>query len=548
MQNFFSSLLFLLFFLSSLPSFSQYNQANIWYFEGGNGINFNTNPPTKTNDNVFSLGRISTICDNNGKLLFYTDGMTVIDKNHKKMKNGENILGHAEHIIVPFPQNKNLYYIFSVNVYDSTRSFYVTEMLRIDTIKFGWNEVEKKRGLYNQKTSSLYYHIVDMSKNNGLGEVIEKNKFLYKKIKVDLVVARHANNKDFWLISHEFMTNKFKVFLINEKGLQKNPIETEMGMKFYDESNIYAHTVRDFKQNTMAISQNFQKIAFYDKTHKKIQVFDFDNENGKITKFVTISIEEHLKLGWGMNLEFSPDGTKLYVLCNRYLMRVNEKEIQKEASATIFQYNLLENDIEKTKKSKGFYHNNPTINRKEDVPIGDFRIAPNGKMYFIKCNRNMIGSISNANNDLDSTKIDKEGLKFEKQNMGDNLPKVAHLLPPFYNPIKLGDLFQREILFETGKYDLKTWHYPILQDIVKFLKENPKTTINIFGHTDNEGNAEANKTLSLQRAKAVESYFMAQQISKNRIISEGFGDTKPLLENSTPENKRKNRRIEFLVK
>jgi OmpA-OmpF porin, OOP family len=83
---------------------------------------------------------------------------------------------------------------------------------------------------------------------------------------------------------------------------------------------------------------------------------------------------------------------------------------------------------------------------------------------------------------------------------------------------------------------------------VKFLKENPKTTINIFGHTDNEGNSQANKNLSLQRAKAVENYFISQNITKNRIISEGFGDTKPLLDNSTPENKRKNRRIEFLVK
>jgi hypothetical protein len=120
-------ILFLFYFFTLNIAFAQYNQANIWYLQNGNGIDFNTNPPEKLNNHVFMGGRISTICDNNGKLLFYTDGMTVIDKNHKKMKNGENLLGHTEHIIVPFPQNKNLYYIFSIrNRFKSIILFFLT--------------------------------------------------------------------------------------------------------------------------------------------------------------------------------------------------------------------------------------------------------------------------------------------------------------------------------------------------------------------------------------------------------------------------------------
>jgi outer membrane protein OmpA-like peptidoglycan-associated protein len=88
----------------------------------------------------------------------------------------------------------------------------------------------------------------------------------------------------------------------------------------------------------------------------------------------------------------------------------------------------------------------------------------------------------------------------------------------------------------------------ILGTLLEFLTKNTHVTkIRIEGHTDNSGKPDANMTLSQQRADAVAKWLTDHGIVADRIKTQGFGDTKPEVQNDTPEHKQQNRRTEFHV-
>ena len=104
------------------------------------------------------------------------------------------------------------------------------------------------------------------------------------------------------------------------------------------------------------------------------------------------------------------------------------------------------------------------------------------------------------------------------------------------------------IQFETGKDVIKPVSFPILNDIVKIMKENPSYLLQINGHTDNVGNPESNQILSEKRAISVKNYLVSKGVAENRLTPQGFGDTKPVVPNNSAANRAKNRRVEFVVK
>ncbi len=80
------------------------------------------------------------------------------------------------------------------------------------------------------------------------------------------------------------------------------------------------------------------------------------------------------------------------------------------------------------------------------------------------------------------------------------------------------------------------------------LKENPTVNITIIGHTDSDGNETENQKLSEKRAEAVALYFITNyEISKSRLKTKGYGETLPIVDNDSEENKQQNRRVEFVV-
>jgi outer membrane protein OmpA-like peptidoglycan-associated protein len=105
----------------------------------------------------------------------------------------------------------------------------------------------------------------------------------------------------------------------------------------------------------------------------------------------------------------------------------------------------------------------------------------------------------------------------------------------------------RNIFFDVGKSDLRAESEAEMQRFVKLLKDNPAIKIEVSGHTDNVGNAEANLALSEARAKKVVAYLVANGIAADRLQAKGYGSSKPVTSNDTEEGRQKNRRTEFKI-
>jgi len=114
--------------------------------------------------------------------------------------------------------------------------------------------------------------------------------------------------------------------------------------------------------------------------------------------------------------------------------------------------------------------------------------------------------------------------------------------------IELGAAYTlHNILFATDSYELNDVSKRVIDDFEDFLQRNPKVIVAIHGHTDNEGDPQSNLSLSSNRAKEVYNYLIKLGVSTSRISYKGFGQTKPLYANDTPENKALNRRTEFVI-
>ena len=105
----------------------------------------------------------------------------------------------------------------------------------------------------------------------------------------------------------------------------------------------------------------------------------------------------------------------------------------------------------------------------------------------------------------------------------------------------------KNLLFESGKDIIKPSSFKSLDKLAKALSHNPGAKLNLEGHTDNVGDDNKNMDLSKRRAKAVKNYLIGQGISSSEITSKGFGETKPVDDNSTKAGRTNNRRVEMLI-
>lgn len=105
----------------------------------------------------------------------------------------------------------------------------------------------------------------------------------------------------------------------------------------------------------------------------------------------------------------------------------------------------------------------------------------------------------------------------------------------------------KNIFFETNRFELSPISQTELDKLVILLSENPTLRIEISGHTDNVGKADANLLLSDHRAQSVVEYLIAKKIDPKRLTHKGYGLTKPIADNSTEEGRAQNRRTEMRV-
>jgi len=105
-----------------------------------------------------------------------------------------------------------------------------------------------------------------------------------------------------------------------------------------------------------------------------------------------------------------------------------------------------------------------------------------------------------------------------------------------------------DVRFATSKAEILPESKPVLDQMIELLKQNPTLKVSVEGHTDNAGDAKANKALSERRAASVVSALKAAGIAPDRLAAAGWGSEKPVVDNTTEAGRAKNRRVELVKK
>ena len=299
-------------------------ENSIWYFGDNAGIDFNQGFPVPLIDGAMNTWEgCATISDSTGNLLFYTDGVYVWNKKHKLMPNGNYLLGDPSSsqssIIVPHPGQEGIYYLFTV---------------------------PDDRG-----KAGLRYSIIDMTLDNGLGDIDILNKniaILPEKTLVTekLTAVKQSDNKSYWVITHEYGSNRFFSISIDSTGINEDYLISDVGSKHDAQGSVMGYMKASPKGNRVAVAVQTMYI---------IEVFDFNNTTGELSNPVLISdiTEENTYYG----VEFSPNEEFLYA--------------SQRKSNTIFQWDLNEEDVLGSRMIIG-----ETL-----TPAGALQTGPDGSIY-----------------------------------------------------------------------------------------------------------------------------------------------------------------------
>ena len=119
--------------------------------------------------------------------------------------------------------------------------------------------------------------------------------------------------------------------------------------------------------------------------------------------------------------------------------------------------------------------------------------------------------------------------------------------------VKLYDRLQQDgriitngIRFDVNKATLRPESMGVINSIFQLMNDHPEVKFSVEGHTDSDGDDAFNQKLSEQRAETVVSTLIQMGIDSSRLTTKGWGESKPLSDNSTPEGKANNRRVEFV--
>ncbi|MBX2932670.1 MAG: OmpA family protein [Ferruginibacter sp.] len=170
---------------------------------------------------------------------------------------------------------------------------------------------------------------------------------------------------------------------------------------------------------------------------------------------------------------------------------------------------------------------------------GSFKIVlPYDKNYSIRAAADKFFAIS-ENLNLDS--LIKAGYKVIHKDL-------------YLAPIEIGQIFRlNNVFFDFDKYSLRPESFVELDRVVNFLNEYPNIEIEMSAHTDSKGADEYNMVLSDNRARSVMEYILSKGIAASRIVSHGYGETKPVAPNANPDGsdnpdgRQLNRRVEFKI-
>ena len=345
----------LLFFLciSSL-AYSQ-KEASYWYFGEGAGIHFNADGTVTplTDGKLINLEGCAALSDSNGNLFFYTDGMTVYNKNHQLMLNGTGLNGawssSQSATIVPKPGSPNLFYVFTLD--DSA------------------------------KINGVQYSEIDLTLDGGLGGITaNKNILVYAPSLEKISVIKHSNNTDLWIVTHGWNNNTFNAHLLTASGLSATPVTSSVGGVIGgSQNNVLGY---------MKISPDGTKLAA-GHCFNFLELFDFDVATGKVSNPIRLKSSVFDQF---YGVEFSPNSKLLYLAIS------NKRQI--------YQYNLTAPNIAASELLIGNGTNH----------LGALQLGPNNKIYIANYDVTNLGVINNPDNvgvscNLQTNAVDLAGKK-----------------------------------------------------------------------------------------------------------------------------------------
>lgn len=295
----------------------------------------------------------SVTCDSSGNLLFYSNGAYIANALHDTMLNGSGLnpgtftTNHAHYgltlpqgnLVIPIPGETSKYYLF--------------------------HETSDDPGV-TYATYYLYYSIVDMTLDGGLGGVLQKNTILLSDTLVEgrLTATKHANGRDWWLISHKLYSGKMFKFLITPIGIQSSIVQDLI-------------TWRDSYFGQAVFSMQGNKFAYYE-PFGDLDIWDFDRCTGNFSNLIHIDINDSMPTG---GVAFSPSGRFLYVSSTDY----------------IYQFDMSSSNIATSKITVGVY------DETGDPNSANFylsHLALDGKIYINCANSSKLMHVINSPDSL----------------------------------------------------------------------------------------------------------------------------------------------------
>ncbi len=346
---------FVIFFICYSVSFSQ-KEMSIWYFGNGAGLDFRNNTIAALTDGALNtIEGCATISDSSGNLLFYTDGVNVWNKEHNVMPNGHSLHGHASAtqsaIIVRQPGDSVIYYVFTVDHEGSSERY------------------------------GIQYSVVDVTLDNNLGDVTTKNVPLFSPSSEKVMAVRHQNNRDVWVVTHDWGNTIFRTYLLTDAGVSSQPVLSQVG-----------RSVSGSRLNAIGYlkaSHDGSRLVFLMYATSTIQLFDFDIYAGRVSNAISLQDDEYDNL---YGAEFSPDNNLLYI--SRFSL-----------PNCLYQFNLNAGDTNEIKNSRVVIDNSlPSYG------IGALQLGPDKKIYASVYGSQYVGVVNNPNGRGTACRFRKQGI------------------------------------------------------------------------------------------------------------------------------------------
>ena len=350
--------------------------GDVWQFGYQVGLDFSACEPVVITGANTGFEGTASICDANGQLLFYTNTEKVWNQQHQLMPNGTlyvgaNTLSQVLIAHVDAPTN-SLYYIITTTI-------------------------------QGQLPGRLRYHVVDMSEDGGLGDVVAVDNVLFADTSTEHVGAvRHANGTDIWVVAHGYPGNTFLAYLLTTSGLSTTPVVSSTGPAFVPcNSNVNTRGELKFSVDGTRLAISGNGVG-NEPVSDLLALFHFDAATGVVSDPLELPAARG-----DFGLSFSPDGYKLYGATWKALNFLSSDV------NTLYQFDLSSGDPATIIAS-----GQVILTTGISEPFGSLKLAPDGRIYVASNGREYLGVIGSPDESGAACDFQYDGLYLEGATSG----------------------------------------------------------------------------------------------------------------------------------